>query len=1794
MVHSGNEQPRGSLQHAGIKIITLVLVTLILCFPALSFAGTLSVYAEAGDGQVSNSGSVYSTVQGSSSGDSANYLSQGMSVGQNFDGSSYTDQRSFLAFDTSSIPVSASIDSATLYIYKNFTFTSGRDFPIIVTSATNSSTSQLITSDYNKVSVLSGGSVWANSLTSGAYTAISLSITGIEFINKGGMTKLSLRSLYDINISAPTGPEWASVYTRNASDSARWPKLIVNYTPSPTHDLRVDSVEIHDYYSHVSYAAPPVGASVYFVANAYSQSGGTPSFRVTCVRDGVTMYNQTMSRPTAGAFFPDTQGWGPWVVTSGSHSYTWTLDVDGDVAETNESNNFGSGNWTTGTPSITVTYPNGGETLEADTAYNITWAVANYGGNVYIRLYKGGLLQETIYSSVLGTLGSASWTPSGSLPIGSDYRIRIGPVGDTFAYDESNSNFTVNTTAPLSLVSPPNGGTESETVVNFQWTGSGTKYELLVDNNSGFGSPELYLQNHLTTSYAFDRVLPENLYYWKVRKFDGSSWSESDIWTFTYSPTLSEKPVLLPLYRTYKSESGKRDHYYILDPAKRDTAINVSGYTDEGIEGYISDRAFAGSKALMMLYLDSEWSHYYTTDEGDKDNKIIQGYEYQGVVGYVFDQPSVGLVQLHHLHQTTDTPYHYFMCIDKDEYEVVMSGSFGTYEELPVLGYVSPYGMADAYEQTKFQSRFAGVDTGTGAFRQFISPTGLTLAGRGPQLFFRHSYNSLDSFSLPLSKGWSHSLFMFAMETPNEDVIVRWGDGSESVFTKNGSLLDPVPGNYYTITKVDDGVNYGYEITAKDQTIFGFRRLSSSPPPDQIFVPSMVPVWILDRHGNQMNLSHDAATALLQTATDATGREFTFGYDSESRLISVTDSSISRSISFSYDPTTGLLNKYTNARFLDTTYQYDSNGRLSTATYPHGNTVAVGYDLVGRATSVQKSGEPSTALAYPPANARQITDPRNEVWTHTYTGGLLTQIDDPDPTSNPLLLEYNDANNPFKPTRVVDRRNNEWNYEYDSNGNVTKITDPLGAFAEMLYDANNNLLWRREFRTTGGPIEQTTFTYDGTNARLIDVDDSLGNNTHFDYNGFGEITSVRNGNLHATQFTYDSNGNLDTLTDPLNNLTDYDHDPGGRPTKITDAELKSTSFTYDLNDNMESVTDDVGNVTYMFYDDNDNMTNTAFFMAGEWNYYGFYRDQHDRLETVLDPGSTQVALFSYDASGDMWSRFDNNFDQTTYVRDERDLITRINYQSTGAFVDFTHDENGNLKTMDESWIPGSHTFDYDDLNRLSLHTDTYGQMVQYGYDPAGRLNQIIYPGPGKVLTYDYDAAGRMTAVFDWTGGQTSYVNDEASNLIGQTDSNGTSSVLSYDLAERLTRITHKKSNDSVFADYALVLDKVGNPLTINNIDPIDPIVPYANITYTLVKGNRLSGETGGVTYTSDFNGNRTNKNSGSVNTDYVYDQENRLTDIDVTPGGSVDYVYDGLGNRIAKIENGVTTRYVLDLSGRMSNVLMETDGAGTPKSYYVHGQGLAAKIAPAGARYAYHGDQVGSVVAMTDASENVVNRYAYGPYGEILAEDEAISDNPFQYVGIFGVMQEPNNLLYMRARYYDPLAGRFLSPDPIGFEGGDWNLFAYAAGRPYLLFDPSGKELITTAVVTYAIASNVRFFFERGADSFLSLQTYRYYQEQREWARTKRAEFSGNINSVRALNRFLNETVAAQTEVQKGWGTRNLTESVKKLILMNVTPAGEAIRIGEDVRDLLNLALPFDLSNESGVSATMMLHWPGH
>jgi RHS repeat-associated protein len=143
-------------------------------------------------------------------------------------------------------------------------------------------------------------------------------------------------------------------------------------------------------------------------------------------------------------------------------------------------------------------------------------------------------------------------------------------------------------------------------------------------------------------------------------------------------------------------------------------------------------------------------------------------------------------------------------------------------------------------------------------------------------------------------------------------------------------------------------------------------------------------------------------------------------------------------------------------------------------------------------------------------------------------------------------------------------------------------------------------------------------------------------------------------------------------------------------------------------------------------------------------------------------------------------------------------------------------------------------------------------------------------------------------------------------------------------------------------------------------------------------------------------------------------------------------------------------------------------------TYYIYGQGLLYQIteAPTGTNtVTYHYDARGSTIALTGDNGLVTDRMEYSLYAT-MTYHIGTCDTPFLFNGRFGVMTDPNGLLYMKARYYNPFLCRFLNPDPLGFSGG-MNFYAYANGNPASMADPAGTD--ASSVSTSANGDNITY-----------------------------------------------------------------------------------------------------------------------
>ena len=393
---------------------------------------------------------------------------------------------------------------------------------------------------------------------------------------------------------------------------------------------------------------------------------------------------------------------------------------------------------------------------------------------------------------------------------------------------------------------------------------------------------------------------------------------------------------------------------------------------------------------------------------------------------------------------------------------------------------------------------------------------------------------------------------------------------------------------------------------------------------------------------------------------------------------------------------------------------------------------------------------------------------------------------------------------------------------------------------------------------------------------------------------------------------------------------------------------------------------------------------------------------------------------------------------TTYTYDSADRLTGVTAPGTGT-VGYTYDAAGERTALT---YPSGHQvqFAYTGRGQLQSVTDWNAKQTAYSYDSAGRLTGIASPN-GVAGTLGYDNADRLTSLAYAKGGTSlesiAYTLDAAGNRTAMTDSTGATSY-GYDALGRLTGASYP-NGDSVAYAYDAVGNRTG--LTVNG----------ATTTSAFDAADRLT-QAGGTSYTYDANGNQLTKAAGGITTTYTYDLLNRL--IGISGPATASYAYNGDGLRVGKTVGGTTTSYAWDPTG-LGTVL--SDGG-----EYVWGQGLVGQVTGSGTTYA-HSDGLGSIRLLTDANGNVAGRQQFDAYGASRSQSGA--QLPF---GFTGEQQDPESgLVYLRARYYDPATGRFLSKDPLGLGGGSTDLYPYAGGDPVRYADPSGKDFVDMLIGIY-------------------------------------------------------------------------------------------------------------------------------
>lgn len=867
-----------------------------------------------------------------------------------------------------------------------------------------------------------------------------------------------------------------------------------------------------------------------------------------------------------------------------------------------------------------------------------------------------------------------------------------------------------------------------------------------------------------------------------------------------------------------------------------------------------------------------------------------------------------------------------------------------------------------------------------------------------------------------------------------------------------------------------------------------------------------------DALGQTMKYTYDGNDNRT-SATDKNNHTTTFEYDVQNRLVKTTDA-IGNMTTMTYDGVGNRLTE-TDANGHTTSYQYDALNRMVKRTDAELNVTQMFYDMVGLAGCPECTGPTRGSSLI----TKQI-DAEGKVTYFKYDGLDRPIIQNRKQTDTADVIDSDDAVTRYSydaqnnRLTMTEPNGNVTSYAYDALNRQVKMTNAAGDVTMTTYDPVSNVN-----SITAPNLNITTYTYDALD-RLTQVDDSVGLVATTTYDAVGNRLTQKDGNGNGTTNTYDTIYRITNVTDALGKSTHYDYDAVGNLLKLTDREGNATTYVYDDINRRTQMTDAQPFVTTYEYDGVGNLKKINAFNDTEDpvdppQVTSYDYDNINRLikETYAD---TRMRTFTYDRVSNLKTRTDQKGQVTTYTYSDLYFLTKRDYP-TSADDNMSYDLSGRLLTAERGgWLV---TYIYDGANRVTT-TVQNGKTLNYTYNIPGRTRTVIYPGgrsiveatdPRSRLDKIDDAISPPPIV------QYSY--DLGNRVVSRVYRNQTAARYGYNANNWITSLNHVKADLTRIAGFTHAFDNEGNKSFENKLadaansqtkseaylyDNIYRLIDYkvgtlagstvplptTQTQYTLdgvgnwkIKTKDAIPETrthnavneitaiNGAPVVSDFNGNT----SEDTLYHYAYDEENRLTAVTRTSDSKLvgQYQYDALSRRVKKIADPALgpptpteTRYFYDAA----RIVEEQDTGGTTLATYVYGNYVDEMLTMnrAGQNFYYHQNSLWSVEAVTDSAANVVERYAYDAYGLPTIFNGAgaavapnpwgtpHSDigNPWMFTG--RQLDEETGIYFYRARYYDPVKGRFIQRDPLGYMEG-MNLYEYVRGRPTFYVDPFGR-----------------------------------------------------------------------------------------------------------------------------------------
>ena len=748
-----------------------------------------------------------------------------------------------------------------------------------------------------------------------------------------------------------------------------------------------------------------------------------------------------------------------------------------------------------------------------------------------------------------------------------------------------------------------------------------------------------------------------------------------------------------------------------------------------------------------------------------------------------------------------------------------------------------------------------------------------------------------------------------------------------------------------------------------------------------------------------------------------------------------------------------------------TTYEYNQFSQVTSMTNPRGNTTRYEYDSRSNPIKmINPLGHATTMEHNAQGLVTRTQSPNNLITTYEYNqNGLVQTMTQTPPQGSPggtRITSYT-----YHPTGLTASMTTPegvtYQYSYDERSRITKTRDSAGQETIYSYDTYGNMV-RTEIKNSDGSIATwMTTVYDSRNRSI-------------------STTRPHRENENSTwRILYDNESNITATTDPAGNVDMMQYDGIDRQTGHVHRLNGNTSYEYDKLNRLVKVTAPTGIVTSYEYD-----------AIGR-----------RIVEHSSDRGTTR---YGYDLANNMVERTTARGIIETYSYDQLERPVSEKYPNSHAGknenVTYSYDDctfgTGMLcRVQDES---GTTMYSYDAFgNTTSMeHTELgVSYTTSYAWDKEDKLSQITLPS-GRIVTYSRDSVRRVSGISTTVNGTSqnivSNISYRADNMmLGCTYGNGLTDSRSYDLQGRL--LTQRLSGTGGTIDQRSYSYDVKSNITAINVNG-------RNLAYSYDALDRLTSETEGqdddTSYSYDLNHNRLQKSGDDTTEAYRYQeaanrllQRNEIGQSLSAPEADVRYEYNDAGRQWRYYEaDTLVAEYIYNAEGqRTRKLLYDAEGAATQTIiYHWFMDMLVAETTATGelirdyipgtsympvaqvdvyqstdrdsteqVSYLY-ADHLDTPRLATNSDQAVVWRWdsdAFGGGEPMATTGQQNTVINLRFPGQYHDTE--SGLHYNYYRVYHSSAGRYLSSDPIGLDGGT-NTYVYADSNPVIYFDPNG------------------------------------------------------------------------------------------------------------------------------------------